>query len=96
MQTIVCGTGNLACRYYDFLKNMIKKAFGEVLKEVRTAKGMSQDALAFASELDRTYISLLERGKRQPSLTALFKLSSALDTSPVEIVARVQGKLKGE
>lgn len=75
---------------------MIKKAFGEVLKEVRTAKGMSQDALAFSSELDRTYISLLERGKRQPSLTVFFKLASALETPAVELIARVQEKLQGE
>lgn len=74
---------------------MIKKAFGEVLKEARTARGMSQDALAFASELDRTYISLLERGLRQPSLTTIFTLAAALGTTAEDLVARVREKMEG-
>ncbi len=74
---------------------MVRKAFGEVLKEARTAKGMSQDALAMASELDRTYISLLERGLRQPSISSLFSLAAALGTTAEELVARVQEKLVG-
>jgi transcriptional regulator with XRE-family HTH domain len=74
---------------------MIKKAFGEVLKEVRTARGMSQDALAFASDLDRTYISLLERGLRQPSLSTLFSLAAALDTTAEELVKRVRVRVEG-
>jgi transcriptional regulator with XRE-family HTH domain len=74
---------------------MIKKAFGEVLKEVRTARGMSQDAIAFASDLDHTYISLLERGLRQPSLSTLFSLAAALDTTAEELVRRVRERVEG-
>ncbi len=73
---------------------MVIKVFGEVLKEARTAKGMSQEALAFASELDRTYISMLERGKRQPTISVIFRLAEALDMSAAEMVGRVEGRVK--
>ena len=55
----------------------IENAFATVLKDLRTEKKISQENLAFLSGLDRTYISLLERGKRQPTLTSLFSISKA-------------------
>ncbi len=55
-----------------------ERAFGTVLKELRTAMGLSQEKLAFACGLDRTFISMLERGKRQPSLTSILLLAKAL------------------
>ncbi len=53
---------------------MINKLFGEILREFRTNANLSQEKLAELSSLDRTYISLLERGKRQPTLQTLFIL----------------------
>lgn len=41
--------------------------FGDLLKQARLKAGMTQESLAFQAELDRTYISLLETGKRQPT-----------------------------
>ena len=66
----------------------IQKTFGEVLREVRVGRGLSQQELALQSELDRTYISLLERGLRQPTLTTLIVLASTLDIDPAELVQR--------
>lgn len=63
--------------------------FGKVLKMIRVENKVSQDALADLCELDRTYISLLERGLRQPTITTLFKLAEALKISPVVIISRV-------
>ena len=47
---------------------------------------MSQIALAEAADLDRTYISLLETGQRQPSLTVLINLSKAVGISPLTML----------
>ena len=72
----------------------IQKTFGEVLREVRVGRGLSQQELALQSELDRTYISLLERGLRQPSLTTLIVLASTLDIDPAELVQRTTAFLR--
>ena len=66
--------------------NKIAKIFGKTLKEVRNEKGLSQEKLAEKSHLDRTYISLLERGLRQPSLSTIFSISSALGIFPSELI----------
>ena len=72
----------------------IQKTFGEVLREVRVGRGLSQQELALQSELDRTYISLLERGLRQPTLTTLIVLASTLDIDPAELVQRTTDFLR--
>ncbi|OUI78052.1 XRE family transcriptional regulator [Commensalibacter intestini] len=71
----------------------IEKAFAITLKEIRNQKKLSQESLAFASNLDRTYISLLERGKRQPTLTSLFFISKALNISLVELMTILEVKI---
>ena len=68
----------------------LKKAFGRALREFREAKDLSQEALAFEADLDRTYISLLERGIRQPSLGTVFSLAQALSCKAVDLVATVE------
>ena len=72
----------------------IQKTFGEVLREVRVGRGLSQQELALQSELDRTYISLLERGLRQPTLTTLIVLAGTLDIDPAELVQRTTAFLR--
>jgi len=66
----------------------IPAAFGAVLLECRTKAGFSQEELAHKADLDRTYISLLERGLRQPTSTTLFRLAAVLDIAPGTLVAR--------
>jgi len=55
------------------------KKFGKNLKNIRSLKGLSQEELAERSGLHRTYISFLERGQRNPTLTTIYKLASVLD-----------------
>ena len=52
--------------------------FGARLRECRLESGYSQEELADAAALDRTYMSLLERGKRNPSLLCILSIADAL------------------
>ena len=52
--------------------------FGEKLRDIRLDLGYSQEELSFKAGLHRTYISSVERGKRNISLTNIKKLSDAL------------------
>jgi len=56
----------------------IKEKFGNKLKELRIARGLSQEKLALLADLDRTYIPSIEKGKRNVSITVLEKLAKAL------------------
>jgi transcriptional regulator with XRE-family HTH domain len=60
--------------------------FGEQLKNVRKERNISQEELAFRAELDRTYISGLECGKRNPTLKILVKLAVSLNMKPSELL----------
>lgn len=73
---------------------MLFKIFGQVLRELREDKKLSQEKLAEFCDLDRTYISLLERGLRQPTLTTIFSLSKALDIQPSKMIEKVQSHIK--
>lgn len=68
----------------------IEKIFGHVLRESRTSNGLSQEKLSQECGLDRSYISLLERGLRQPSLTTILLLSKALNTTGAIMVSSVE------
>jgi transcriptional regulator with XRE-family HTH domain len=70
-----------------------EEAFGMVLADSRKAKGLSQEKLAAVSGLDRTFISLLERGQRQPSLTSILTLSKALGIPAEKLILAVTKKL---
>ncbi|WP_339897382.1 helix-turn-helix transcriptional regulator [uncultured Gilvimarinus sp.] len=61
-------------------------AIGGKIKERRLNKNLSQEALASRAELDRTYISGVERGKRNVSLLNLFKIAQALEVKAAELI----------
>jgi len=56
----------------------IQKNFGERVRELRRRKELSQESLALASNLDRTYIGGVERGERNISLINIYKIAAAL------------------
>jgi DNA-binding XRE family transcriptional regulator len=72
----------------------VPKAFGQVLRAQREKCDLSQEALALKANVDRTFVSQIERGIRQPTLNTLFKLASALDTAPQKLVARTERLVK--
>jgi transcriptional regulator with XRE-family HTH domain len=68
-------------------------AFGETLRAARAGAGLSQEALGFACDIDRTYVSLLERGIKQPTLGTLFELCDQLGVKPETVVANTRKRL---
>jgi transcriptional regulator with XRE-family HTH domain len=57
------------------------KALGDKARALRTNLDLSQEALAERCDFDRTYISLIERGQRNPSFTNLIRLAEGLEVS---------------
>ena len=67
-----------------------EKAFGLALREIRRRKSISQEQLALEAELDRTYISLVERGINSPTIRTLVRIAKVLDVAPSKIVSRME------
>lgn len=72
----------------------VSAAFGRVLREQRTSAQLSQEQLALNADVDRTFVSQMERGIRQPTLTTLFKLARALQVQPSTLVSRTEKQLR--
>lgn len=62
------------------------RAFGAVLRNHRTTKGISQEAMAHMASMERAHIGRIERGENQPSLWIILKLAKALDCDPGALV----------
>ncbi|WP_028080323.1 helix-turn-helix domain-containing protein [Solimonas soli] len=69
-----------------------EQAFGEVLRELRLQRGLSQEQLALEAGLQRNYVSLLERGHNSASIKTLFKLSTVLGVSVSAMIRSVEQK----
>lgn len=61
---------------------------GKNVKKLRKEHGLSQEQLAFETDLHRTYISGIERGVRNPTVLILDRLAKALKVEPKELLAR--------
>jgi transcriptional regulator with XRE-family HTH domain len=73
-----------------------RQVAGENIRRLRVRLGLSQEQLAFEAELDRTYVSGLERGDRNPSLDVLDRISQALGVNTHELLVQTgQGKVQG-
>jgi transcriptional regulator with XRE-family HTH domain len=75
-------------------KTTVDVAFGLVLRRVRKAANLSQEALALEADLQRNYISLIELGTNQPTITTIFKLAKALKIKPNELIGLVEQEMK--
>ena len=71
----------------------IEEAFGQVIRELRKANNLSQEKLADLSHMDRSFISLLEHGHKQPSLITIFQLARAFNISTAKIMGAVEEKI---
>ena len=72
-----------------------ERTFGDVLRELRRRRGLSQEALALEAGIERNYVSLLERGKNSASVRMLFKLCAVLGVPPSDFLAAVETRMKG-
>ena len=70
----------------------LERLFGRILQQLRTERGLSQEELGFESDYHRTYISQLERGQKNPSLKAIFRLARALGVRPSEMIRRIESR----
>jgi transcriptional regulator with XRE-family HTH domain len=59
---------------------------GQNVRRLRLAKGITQERLAFASELDLTYIGGIERGRRNPSLLVMARIADSLDVPLADLI----------
>lgn len=60
----------------------VVRLFGLNVRRHRKLKGMTQEELAAAAEMERSYVSDLERGTRNPSIAALGRIAEALEVEP--------------
>lgn len=62
--------------------------FGKKVRKLREEKSWSQEFFAEVSGLHRTYISGIERGTRNPTLTVIWQIADALEVHPSELFAQ--------
>ncbi len=72
----------------------LERLFGQILRELRAERGLSQEELGFESDYHRTYISQLERGQKNPSLKAVFRLADALGVKPSGMIRRIESRVE--
>lgn len=61
-------------------------AFGKRVRHKRKEKGLSQEALADLAGIDRSYMGHIERGDQNITLTKIFQIAKALETSPHHLI----------
>lgn len=71
----------------------ISIAFGKAIKQERILKAMTQEELADRCGLDRTYISRIERGLKNPTLSVVWDIASNLNMSLITLIAATVQKL---
>jgi transcriptional regulator with XRE-family HTH domain len=70
------------------------QAFGLVLQRERTRREISQETLAFEAGVDRTFVSRMERGLRQPTISTLLNLAKAIGMPAAELVQLTERELR--
>jgi transcriptional regulator with XRE-family HTH domain len=65
----------------------VRKKLAENLRRIRLERGLSQEALALEADIDRAYMSGLERGVRNPTVMLLAKLANALKVPLGDLIA---------
>ena len=68
----------------------VARLFGAILREAREARGLSQEALALECDIDRSYVSRMERGLRQPTIAMLIRLSETLGVRASALILKLE------
>ena len=64
---------------------LVKQQFGDRVRELRRDAGFTQEEIADAAELDRSYVGSVERGDRNLSIENVCRLAAAIGVSPAEL-----------
>ena len=72
------------------MRMTMELALGREIKKAREVLQKSQEVLAFEAGIHRTYVSLIERGKKSPTLAVIVRLAKALGIKPSELLRRVE------
>lgn len=75
------------------MKISIEQAFGREIRGARRSLGKSQEDLAFDAEIHRTYVSLIERGQKSPTLAVIARIARSLNLNASELVRRAESRL---
>jgi len=68
----------------------LQRKFGKVIKNLRIEKKISQEKLALDSNIDRTYISDIEKGERNVSLDIIWRLANTLQISLSDLFKKIE------
>jgi transcriptional regulator with XRE-family HTH domain len=71
-------------------KTLIENIFGEILRIHRKERKLSQEDLALNAEIDRSFLSEIERGIRKPTINTVFALCYALHIKPSVLIKEVE------
>lgn len=71
----------------------VQEAFATTLRRKRYALGISQEELAHRADITMRYVSLLETGKRVPTIVVVFALARGLECSAADFVAEIETAL---
>ena len=74
-------------------KRTLTEAFGEVLRELRVERDLTQEELALEADTERSHISALERAEKGPFLGTILRLARALNMSAGELIKLVEQKI---
>lgn len=75
------------------MKMTMGGALGREIKRARESLHKSQETLAFDAGIHRTYVSLIERGRKSPTIAVIAKLAKALNVRPSELLRRVEEQI---
>ncbi|WP_055109477.1 helix-turn-helix domain-containing protein [Paenibacillus ihumii] len=73
-------------------QSIIKQIIGKTVKAIRIKQGLSQEDLAHECDVDRSYISMIEVGRNEPSVTKIFELCKGLQIKPSDFFKLVENE----
>ena len=69
-------------------------AIGQVIRDLRKEKGLSQDVLSGLAGIARTHLTMIETGSKQANFETLWRIALALDLRPSELVRKIEQKIE--
>lgn len=68
------------------------KTIGQTIKDLRKAKGLSQELLSGLAGIARTHLTMIENGTKKANFETLCKIAFALEMKPSELVKKIEEK----